>query len=167
VIAKPAGETDYSWYYTKGYGNKNNTIRNSVSFNDGCQPTRPKMLIQGFTYNLMVENCIFIDTVTTDAVLATIYGGFDVVNSTYSISLTNVTFYAPNAKAIRLFGTGSSPGTDSLVKATNCNLFASQGVTPTWPVNGVIVNGLSQDPGYYDLPISSPSKFSFFCNILS
>lgn len=157
VPAKPSGTSDFDWYYTAGYGNKNNTIRNSISYNDGTEATRPKMLIQGFTYNLMVENCIFIDMVTTDANLMTIYGGFTLTNSVYCAVLSNVTFYAPNAKTIRMLGSGSTSGTDSLVSATNCNLFASSSVTPTWPTNGLMTNNTSVDPLFYNCPASSPS----------
>lgn len=162
VKTKPDDVTAFDWYYTQGWGNKNNTLRNSISFNDGCQGGRPKVLLQGYTYNLKIENCVIIDTVTPEAVLLLMFGDsgkmWDLTDGIYACVLNKVTFYAPNASSIRLLHSGSDSGADSLVQATDCNLYAGTGVTPVWPTSVDSSANSSEDPGFMNMPSSSPSR---------
>ncbi|MEW6485365.1 MAG: hypothetical protein AB1423_12205 [Pseudomonadota bacterium] len=170
VKAKPDGVTAFDWYYTQGWGNKNNTIRNSISFNDGCQGGRPKILLQGYTYNLMIENCVIIDTVSPSVDLILMFGDggamYPLTSGVYACVLTGVTFYAPNAASISLLHSGSDSGASALVQATGCNLYASEGITPVWPASVDSSANESSDPGFINLPSSSPTMDYAFANLL-
>lgn len=160
VTTIPSGETAYSWYYTKGYGNKNNTVRYCTSFNDGCYVGRPKIIWQGYTFNLNFQNVTFIDTVNVSGVLCSMFRDstnlYTVTDSVYGISFENVIFYTPNATSSRMISSDSHSGTTALVKSTNSLVYSSSSVTSVFPTDGSMTGNISSDPMYLNIGFSSP-----------
>lgn len=162
VKPKPENIDVLEWYYNQLHGGVNNTVRYCISFNDGCQPGQYKLLLQGYMFNLKVQNCTFIDTVSKDASLVcSDRDWFNQVNYNQNLryaTFENVIFYAPNASKISFYGGYTREDLYASHDLKNSLIFSKTGVVPN--VNSQInqSNNLFVDPDFINMPNSSPSS---------
>lgn len=170
VDAKPSDKTALQWYYEQLNGGVNNTVRYCISFNDACQLDNFKVLLQGYMFNTKVQNCIFIDTVSSNATL--LCADRDSSNQiTYTNELRyavfeNVVFYAPNADKISFAGGYTRDDLLSALTIKNSLLFAKSDVTPEIKSGIEALNNIFSDPDYLNCPNSSPSLFELANKLL-
>lgn len=136
VTAKPDSETVDSWYVTKMFGNGNNTFRNHRSFNDGID--KYKISIQGYIYNLVIENLMFIDTTSTKVSIANVNSQNYPQSSdqNWGAKINGCKFFLSNvSEYARYWDTSSSANTEFMSNFKGCDFYFN-GVSPvTMPSN--------------------------------
>lgn len=170
VSSRPSGISVLDWYYNNRYGNGNNLIHHCLSFNDGVSSTKPKILWQGYTFNLTIENVTIIDTVSPNVSIATMWQESSAPMSSsdgqMGIKIKNVLVYAPSASVISILNGDTGSGTPALTSVSYSDIYASSGVTPSY-ASGIVQSGnISSDPEFVQMPFSEPSTdiqaFSMF-----